>query len=111
MNLQRYQEGIDAAKECLAMDSSLIEMQLYIGAAYCKMASEITLPTNINSKSYRDKKQQIQKLYKAALPYVEQYRQACPDKSDKWLPLLERIYWNLNMGIQYEEITKLMQKT
>ena len=75
------------------------------------MASEITLPTNINSKSYRDKKQQIQKLYKAALPYVEQYRQACPDKSDKWLPLLERIYWNLNMGIQYEEITKLMQKT
>lgn len=111
MNLQRYPEGIKAAKECLAMDSTLIDIYIYIGAAYCKMASEITLPTNINSKSYRERKRQIQELYQAALPYVEHYRKARLENSDKWLPLLERIYWNLNMGIQYEEITKLMQKT
>ena len=111
MNLQRYSEGIEAAKKCLAMDSTLIDIKLYVGAAYCKMASEITLPTNINSKSYREKKQQIQALYQTALPYVEQYRKVRPEKSDKWLPLLERIYWNLNMGNQYEEITKLMQNT
>lgn len=110
MNLQRYPEGIEAAKACLAMDSTLIEMYFYIGAAYCKMASEITLPTNINSKSYRDKKLQMQELYQAARPYVEEYRKAHPDKSDRWLPLLERIYWNLNLGRQYEEISKLMQK-
>ena len=110
MNLQRYPEGIQAAKECLAMDSTLIDMHFYIGAAYCKMASEITLPTNINSKSYRDKKLQMQELYKTARPYVEEYRKTHPDKSDRWLPLLERIYWNLNLGRQYEEISKLMQK-
>lgn len=111
MNLQRYSEGIEAAKKCLAMDSTLIDIKLYVGAAYCKMSSEITLPTNINSKSYREKKQQIQALYQTALPYVEQYRKVRPEKADKWLPLLERIYWNLNMGNQYEEITKLMQNT
>ena len=110
MNLQRYPEGIQAAKACLAMDSTLIEMYFYIGAAYCKMASEITLPTNINSKSYRDKKLQMQELYQAARPYMEEYRKTHPDKSDRWLPLLERIYWNLNLGRQYEEISKLMQK-
>ena len=110
MNLQRYPEGIEAAKECLALDSTLIDMRFFIGAAYCKMASEISLPTNINSKTYRDKKLQMQELYNAARPYIEEYRSARPDKSDKWPPLLERIYWNLNLGLQYDEITKLMQK-
>ena len=33
-----------------------------------------------------------------------------PDEKDKWAPSLYRIYLNLNMGRQFDEIDRLLKK-
>lgn len=110
MNLHQYEEAIEAGKQCLELDSTIVDMHLYIGAAYCSLAGAVTLPTNINSRSYRNSMERIQSYYREALPYLENYRREHPELQDKWLPLLERIYWNLNMGEKYEEIEQLVKE-
>lgn len=45
-----------------------------------------------------------------ARPYMEAYRKLAPDEKRKWAPALYRIYLNLNMGKQFEEIDKVMRK-
>jgi hypothetical protein len=41
---------------------------------------------------------------------MEQYRQLAPDQKGKWAPALYKIYLNLNMGRQFEEIDRLMKE-
>lgn len=41
---------------------------------------------------------------------MEAYRKLAPDEKQKWAPALYRIYLNLNMGKQFEEIDKIMRK-
>ena len=108
MNLQRYDEAITAGKQCLAIDSTIVDLQYYIGAAYCNLANEIKLPTNINSHTYRQKSKKQKDYYSAARPYIEAYRKECPEEKKKWAPLLYRVYWTLNLGRQFEEIESIV---
>jgi len=48
-------------------------------------------------------------MYSKARPYMERYRQLMPDDRKRWAPALYRIYLNLNLGKQFEEIDKLMR--
>ena len=41
---------------------------------------------------------------------MEKYREMAPDEVDKWAPALYRIYFNLNMGKQFDEIDKLLKR-
>jgi hypothetical protein len=41
---------------------------------------------------------------------MEQYRKLMPQEKDKWAPVLYRIYLNLNMGKQFDEIDRLLKK-
>ena len=58
----------------------------------------------------RNHKKQIKKMYQKALPYMETYRQLAPQAKDKWAPALYRIYFNLNMGKQFDEINRILKK-
>ena len=40
---------------------------------------------------------------------MERYRQLAPDQQRKWGPVLYRIYLNLNMGRQFDEIDQLLK--
>ena len=55
-------------------------------------------------------KKQIRKMYQNALPYMEKYRALAPQEKQKWGPALYRIYFNLNMGKQFDEIDKILKK-
>ena len=55
-------------------------------------------------------KKQIKAMYQKALPYMEKYRQLAPQDTQKWAPALYRIYFNLNMGKQFDEIDKILKK-
>ena len=57
----------------------------------------------------RKHKKQIRKMYEKALPYMETYRQLAPDETQKWGEALYRIYFNLNMGKQFDEIDRLLR--
>ena len=39
---------------------------------------------------------------------MEKYSKLAPNDKDKWAPGLYRIYLNLNMGKQFDEIDKLI---
>jgi hypothetical protein len=40
---------------------------------------------------------------------MEHYRSLSPQDQKRWAPALYRIYLNLNMGQQFEEIDRLMR--
>ncbi len=109
LNLGRNEEAILSGKRILQVDSSFTNANYYIGAAYCNMAKNIELPTNINSKAYKKANAALKEYYAAALPYLEQYRNAAPQETKRWAPLLYRIYLSLNKGKQFEEIDKLLK--
>ncbi len=50
----------------------------------------------------------LKTFYEEAKPYYEKARQLKPDQKDLWLNGLYRVYYNLQMGPEYEEIEKLM---
>ena len=59
-------------------------------------------------KDIRKNKKEITEVYRQALPYMEKYRALAPDEKKKWAPALYRIYLNLNMGKQFEEIDRII---
>ena len=52
----------------------------------------------------------LKALYRKALPYMEKYRALAPTEKRKWGPALYRIYLQLNMGKQFEEIDKIISE-
>ena len=42
-------------------------------------------------------------------PYMEKYRKMAPSDQKRWAPALYRIYFNLNMGKEFEEIDRTMR--
>ncbi len=40
---------------------------------------------------------------------MERYRVLAPKEKDKWAPVLYRIYLNLNLGKQFDEIDHLLK--
>jgi hypothetical protein len=48
-------------------------------------------------------------VYQKARTYMERYRMMMPEEKQKWGPALYRIYLNLNMGKQFDEIDRLLK--
>ena len=70
----------------------------------------MTLPDNINSRSYRAAVKQQKQLYASAEPYLERYRQLAPDDSKRWAPLLYKTYFALNKSGKFEEMEKILKQ-
>ena len=104
LNLERYDECIETSEQLIAHNDSLPEP--YFNIATSKLNQVLAL----EREDQRANRQQIQQLYMEARPYMEAYRKLAPDEKSKWAPALYRIYFNLNMGKQFEEIDKVMKK-
>ena len=63
---------------------------------------------DVKNPQYAIDKQRTQELYKKARPCMEMVRRLQPEKSDLWAPLLYRIYLNLNLGEEFNEIDRLL---
>ncbi len=105
LNLERYDECIQVSEQLIAQNESLAEP--YFNVATAKLNQVLAFDRLNQPRVYR---QQMQKLYAEARPYMEAYRKLAPDEKRKWAPALYRIYLNLNMGKQFEEIDKVMRK-
>ncbi len=110
LNMERYDEAIAASKHCLSLDSSAIEPNYYIGAAYCNLAANVVMPSDGQSKAYKQARARCLDYYRLAQPYVERYRALRPEEKQRWAPLLYRIYFSLNLGRQFEEIDRLINE-
>ena len=59
-------------------------------------------------EAQKDKKLQ-RTYYQKARTYMEYYRLLMPDEKKKWAPALYRIYLNLNLGRQFDEIDSILK--
>ena len=100
-NLGRLDESIDVSQKLLARNDSLPAPYYNIGICYMNKALKLS--------PLREKKAQ-RKLYQQSRQYVERYRELAPGDLQKWGPALYRIYLNLNMGKQFDEIDRLLTK-
>ena len=97
-------------EECQVVSDTLIHITPDWSEPYSNAATALlnqVLPLERDSRRNRKK---INALYTQARPYMERYRQLAPRQQDKWAPALYKIYLNLNMGKQFDEIDKLLKK-
>lgn len=100
-NIGRYDESIALSDTLIAMNDSLPEPYYNAGTAYINKALKL--------HPLREKKQ-VRSTYSQARPYMERYRKLAPQQKQKWGPALYRIYLNLNMGKQFDEIDRLLKE-
>ena len=105
LDIGRYAECITICDTLIARNDSLADAYLNAGLAYTNLAVEMDKV----SKS-RTKRTQIKDYYRKAKPYLERYRALAPDQKEKWAHALYNVYLNLNMGKQFAEVDRLLNK-
>ena len=101
LNLRKYGDCLKFSDQLIELNPNLADIY-YNGGLAC-----LNIAQRMDSRKY---KKQIKKMYEKARPYMEKYREMAPDEVDKWAPALYRIYFNLNMGKQFDEIDKLLKR-
>ena len=104
LRMERYNECVEVSQRLIKVDATLPEPYFNIATAYLNQALE--LEKKNEPRLYR---QQLTNLYSKARPYMEQYRKLVPVDQKRWAPALYRIYLNLNMESQFEEIDRLIK--
>ena len=109
-NMKDYEKAIEFYKKTLDIDPAYAEACSNLGLVYLLQAQEYAdkAPADINDPNYATAQAEIKKFYEAAKPYYEKARELKPDQKDLWLLGLYRVYYNLNMGPEFEEIEKMM---
>ena len=107
LNAKQYDDCINVTKKLLALNDSMPEAYCNMGLAYYNQA--LMLEEKQMKEKRRTKKQKaaVNDLFEKSLPYMEKFRQMAPEQQTKWLPALYTIYFNLNMGKEFDEIEKL----
>lgn len=100
-NLGRFDESIAVSETLLQRNDTLPDPYYNIGVCYMNKALKLS--------PLREKKQQ-RRVYQQARQYMERYRELAPKEQHKWAPTLYRIYLNLNMGRQFDEIDRLLKQ-
>ena len=106
LNLENNNECIAVCDKFISLNDTIPDVYFYAGTAYLNEALKLEKEPDARRKN----KAALQAIYKKALPYMEKYRQLSPDDKNKWAPALYRIYLNLNMGKQFEEMDKIVNK-
>ena len=101
LNLGRYAQCLECSDRLIALYPDAADAYFNAGTACLNIALEM---------DPRNNKKQIRKMYQKALPYMENYRKLAPQETQKWGDALYRIYFNLNMGKQFDEIDKILKK-
>ncbi|KAA6314973.1 hypothetical protein EZS27_034497, partial [termite gut metagenome] len=110
-NTKDYDTAIEFYKKTIEVDADYAEAYSNLGLIYCLKAQEYTEKSttiDIKSAKYKEEQAIIKKFYEVAKPYYEKARLLKPDQTELWLQGLYRIYYNLNMGKEFDEIEKLM---
>lgn len=100
LRMKRYAESISYSERLTQTNDSLPEPFFNAGTAYVNIADQL---------AERNERKLAKQAYQKAKPYMERYRQMMPEEKQKWAPALYRIYLNLNLGRQFDEIDKLLK--
>jgi len=104
LNMERYDDCIAVSRQMIALNDTIVEP--YFNIATCYLNQALVLE---EQNEPRKNHSRLQYLYREARPYMERYRQLAANDKQRWAPALYRIYLNLNMGKEFEEIDRLMR--
>ncbi len=109
-NQEKYDEAIDTYNQAISIDSVYAEAYSGIGLVYCIKAQDYSTQasTDINSSEYQKDQETLRSFYMKAKDAYEKARQLRPDQKELWLNGLYRVYYNLNMGEEFNEIESLL---
>lgn len=109
-NMKDYDNAIEYYKKTIAADPNYAEAYSNLGLIYCQKAQDFSdnATTDMNSAQYAQEQEEIKKFYQEAKPYYEKTRELKPEQQDLWAQGLYRVYYNLNMGTEFEEIEKIL---
>jgi tetratricopeptide (TPR) repeat protein len=101
LNMKKYSDCLRYCDQLIEINPEQPDVYYTAGIACLNIAQNM---------DPRKNKKQILKMYDKARPYMEKYRELAPQELEKWATALYRIYFNLNMGKQFDEIDKLLKK-
>jgi tetratricopeptide (TPR) repeat protein len=110
-SIKDYDEAIIYYKKVIGIDSQYAEAFSNLGLIYCIKAQEYSdkaSTVDITKSNYRKEQQIIRNFYEEARFYYEKARSLKPTQTDLWMQGLYRVYYNLGLGTEFEEIEKLM---
>ena len=105
-------EVIDACDSCLARDDKFVDAYYNKGIASLNLAAIYAEQacTDINDPQMRRDREILRSLYLLARQPMEQVRALTPDDKARWAPPLYRIYLNLNMGKEFDEMDHILKE-
>ncbi|MCR4993849.1 MAG: hypothetical protein K6A32_00460 [Bacteroidales bacterium] len=103
-------EVIDACDSCLVRDDKYVDAYYNKGIASLNLAMIYAEKacTDINNPQCRRDREIVRSLYLLAKQPMEQVRKLSPNEPARWGAPLYRIYLNLNMGKEFEEIDAIL---
>ena len=107
LNAKQYDECIIVTEKLIALSDSMPEAYCNMGLAYYNQALMLEEKQLKEKKKKKKQKAAVNALFEKSLPYMEKFRQMAPEQQTKWLPALYTIYFNLNMGKEFDEIERL----
>lgn len=106
LNMGQNEESLNSSNRLIRLNDMLAEPYFNAATAILNQIS----PLEQTAKDARNNRNRIRLLYEQARPLMERYRQLAPDQQAKWAPALYKIYLNLNMGKQFDEMDKILKK-
>lgn len=109
-NMADYDNAIDFYKKTIEVDPTYAEAYSNLGLIYTQKAQAYseTATFDLDDPNYAKDQEAMRNFYEQARPYYEKARELKPDQQDLWIQGLYRVYYNLNMGTEFDEIEKLM---
>ena len=106
--LKEYEQVHKPASALIAIAPDDAIANYYLAMVYVHAAREVPVPIKRTNKNYRRLVAERNKLYAKARPPMEIYRKAKPDAVKFWGQPLYDIYLNLNLGKEFEEVSRIM---
>ena len=110
-NMKDYDKAIEFYTKTIEVDPNYAEAYSNLGLIYCLQAQDFSekATTDVNDPKYKADQDALKVFYEKARPNYEKARELKPDQKDLWLNGLYRVYYNLQMGPEFDEIEKMMQ--
>lgn len=107
-----YDKCIEFSDSTILRDSTFIDAYYNKGISYLNLALIVqeNACTDIRDPRCMADRNKILDLYRHAKPCMEKVREATPDDIERWGNPLYRIYMNLNMGKEFEEVDKALKQ-
>ena len=112
LKLERNREAIDAADSCLTRSADFVDAHYVKGIASLNLAVIYTETacTDLTDPRCKRDREVIRSLYTLAKLPMERVRELSPQDTARWAAPLYRIYLNLNMGPEFDEMDRIVNQ-